>query len=178
MSDASDHAAWERIATLQPRLRAHTQIVRHHYRGQPWYVLHNRVSTQYYRFSTGAHEFIRLLDGRRTLQQCWDEICSRREKPALTRDDIVNLMAQLHAADVLHADLATNVNELYERRRQQQRRKWQSRLLRPLAQRFRLFDPDRFLSRALPLVRPVFGRLGFLVWLLLVAAAVLLGVSH
>ena len=29
MNDRSDHTAWERIAALQPRLRAHTQIVRH-----------------------------------------------------------------------------------------------------------------------------------------------------
>jgi putative peptide zinc metalloprotease protein len=178
MTDTTDHAAWDRIAPLRPRLRAHTQIIRHHYRGQPWYVLQNRVSTQFYRFSTEAHRFIRLMDGKRTIQAIWDEIGAEQEDPSLTREGIVHMMAQLHAADMLQTNLPADVNELYERRKRQRRRKWQSRLMRPLAQRFRLLDPERFRTAALPLVRPAFGRLGLFIWLLVVAAGLLLGITH
>ena len=178
MNDQTDHAAWNRIAPLRPRLRAHTQIICHHYRGKPWYVLQNRISVQFYRFSSGAYGFIRLMDGVRRIQEIWDEIRAVGETPSITREEIVHLMAQLHAADMLHTDLPANVNELFERRRQQRRRKWQSRLMRPLAQRFPLLDPERFLSRALPLVRPLFGRTGFLIWLLVATAGLVLGITH
>ncbi|HSC00733.1 MAG TPA: hypothetical protein VLE45_12520, partial [Burkholderiaceae bacterium] len=44
--------------------------------------------------------------------------------------------------------------------------------------RFPLLDPDRFLERTMPAVRPLFGWLGFLAWLAVVGTGAVLAVSH
>ena len=48
----------------------------------------------------------------------------------------------------------------------------------PLAMRFKLFDPEKFLVRFEPFVRPVFNWVGALVWLALVGYAVFLVGVH
>jgi putative peptide zinc metalloprotease protein len=47
-------ASWYRVAGLVPRLRTHAQIHRHEYRGQLWYVLQDRSSDRFHRFSPPA----------------------------------------------------------------------------------------------------------------------------
>ena len=51
---------------------------------------------------------------------------------------------------------------------------WRQRFWTPLAIRIPLFDPDRFLERTAFLVRPLFGRLGALIWLSVVSAGLVL----
>ena len=58
------------------------------------------------------------------------------------------------------------------------RRKLIQRLRSPLALRVPLFDPDRLLDLTLPLVRPLFTAFGFLAWLGLVMAGVILAILH
>ena len=51
-------------------------------------------------------------------------------------------------------------------------------MLNPLAFRIRLWDPDRFLERTLRSVRWLFGRLGAVLWLLVVLPAIVLAAQH
>ena len=48
----------------------------------------------------------------------------------------------------------------------------------PLALRFPLLDPDRFLQRTLRWVQPLFGWFGIVMWLLVVGTGVVLAASH
>jgi len=174
MTDTLHHPMWYRVAGLRPRLRAHARAYRHHYRGRPWYVLQDRTSTRHYRLSAGAHEFIGLLDGKRTVQEIWDALSTRLGDEAPTQHDVIRLLSRLHAADVMQSDVSPDAGEIVARSQQERRRKWQQRLMRPLALRFPLLDPERLLSRALPIVRPVLGPVGLLVWLVVVGAALVL----
>ena len=67
MSDAT--TTFDRIAELEAKLRDHVSVHRHRYRGNWWYVLHDRVSIQYYRFDAAAYRVIRLMDGERTVRE-------------------------------------------------------------------------------------------------------------
>jgi putative peptide zinc metalloprotease protein len=166
------------VATLKPRLRGHTQIHRHHYRGQRWYVLQDHATQRYHRFSPAAYRILGLMDGRHTVQEIWERACTQLGDDAPTQDEVIRLLTQLHTADVLQCNVPPDTTELLLRYDRQRRRTWQSQLLSPLFWRFPLFDPERFLQRYLPLVRPMFGWVGVALWLTVVGSAVVLGAVY
>jgi putative peptide zinc metalloprotease protein len=178
MSDSLFSPHWYRVAELTPRIRSHAQFRRHHYRGQLWYVLDDRAAGRHHRFTPAAYHFIARFDGTQSVQDAWDATTSRLGDDAPTQDESIQLMGQLHAADVLQCDVPPDTEELFNRYQREQRQKWKKRLMNPLAVRIPLVDPDRFLETWLPFVRPFFGWFGFLVWVAIVAAGVVLAVSH
>lgn len=178
MSETLFSASWYRVAALKPRLRSHAQIHRHHYREQRWYVLQDHASQRYHRFSPAAYFLIGLMDGRRTVQEIWEIASARLGDDATTQDEVIQLLTQLHGADVLQCDVPPDTAELLLRYDRQRRHKWQSQLLSPLFWRFPLFDPERLLQRLLPLVRPFFGKAGALLWLVMVGTAIMLAAMH
>ena len=178
MSDSLFSPHWYRVAELTPRIRSHAKFRRHHYRGQLWYVLDDRASGRHHRFTPAAYHFIARFDGKHTVQEAWDATTSRLGDDAPTQDEAIQLMGQLHAADVLQCDVPPDTEELFNRHQREQRQKWKKRLMNPLAVRFPLVDPDRFLETWLPFVRPFFGWIGFLFWVGIVTAGVVLAVTH
>jgi putative peptide zinc metalloprotease protein len=164
--------AWYRVAGLRPRLRAHARLHRQHFRGGLWFVLHDPVNNRFYRFTPAAHVLIGLMDGRRTMERIWTLAGERLGDELPTQDDVIQLLAQLHHADMLQGDSLPDVAELTERARTQKRRRMMMAVRNPLAVRLPLLDPDRFLDRTFWLVRPLFGPVGLLLWLSVVVAGV------
>lgn len=178
MSEALFSPAWYRVAMLAPRLRSHAQLHRHQYRGQIWYVLQDRSNERFHRFSPAAYAFIGFMDGRRTVQDIWEVACTKLGDEAPTQPEVVQLLSQLHAADVLQCDIAPDIVELLHRHERTQQKKWQRRLMSIFSWQFPLFDPERLLETFAPLVRPFFGWGGVVAWLLIVVPAVLIGAAH
>ena len=116
-------SSWYRVAELQPRLRSHAHIHRHRYRGQTWYVLEDRASQRHHRFTPQAHLLIGLMDGQRTVQELWDIACDRLGDDSPTQEEVIQLLSQLHASDVLQCDVPPNAAELLERYERQRRRR-------------------------------------------------------
>src|SRR5919197_1313688 len=116
---------WYRVAELQPRLRSHARILRHQYRGETWYVLEDRANQRFHRFTPQAYLVIGLMDGRRTVQELWETACERLGDDAPTQDDVIQLLAQLHAADVLQSEVTPDAVETFERHERQERAQWQ-----------------------------------------------------
>jgi putative peptide zinc metalloprotease protein len=170
--------SWYRVASLKPRIRAHAQIVRHAYRGEIWFVLQDHAAERSHRFSPAAYYFIGQMDGERTVQQIWDAVCTQLGDRAPTQEEVIRLLGQLHAADVLLCDVPPDSMEVFRRHQRHERMLWRRRLWTPLALRFPLFDPDRFLERTLPLVQPLFGWFGVLLWLAVVGTGTVLAASH
>jgi len=178
MSDSLFSPHWYRVAELTPRIRSHAKFRRHHYRGQLWYVLDDRASGRNHRFTPAAYHFIARFDGSHTVHEAWDATTSRLGDDAPTQDEAIQLMGQLHASDVLQCDVPPDTEELFNRYQREQRQKWKKRLMNPLAVRFPLVDPDRFLETWIPIVRPFFGWFGLLLWVGVVTAGVVLAVTH
>ncbi len=178
MSDSLFSPHWYRVAELTPRIRSHAQFRRHHYRGQLWYVLDDKASGRHHRFTPAAYHFIARFDGTQKVQDAWDATTSRLGDDAPTQDEAIQLMGQLHAADVLQCDVPPDTEELFTRYQREQRQKWKKRLMNPLAVRIPLLDPDRFLENWLPFVRPFFGWFGFLIWAAIVVTGVVLATTH
>lgn len=169
---------WYRLRGLRPRLRAHLQIHRHEYRGTVWYVIEDRVGGKHQRFNLASYRVLNLMDGRRTMDELWQLLSAELDDDTPTQDDIIRLLGQLHAADLVQMDVTPDVAELFERRAKQQRRKWIGRFANPVALRFPLFDPDPALTWLLRAARPLFGWSGVVLWLLLVVPALVIVPAH
>lgn len=178
MSDALFSPSWYRVAALKPRIRAHVQIHRHAFRGEVWFVLQDHAEERSHRFSPAAHHFIGLMDGERTVQELWEATSAYLGDEAPTQEETIRLLGQLHATDALLCDVPPDSMEVFRRFKRQERQAWKRRLWTPLALRFPLLDPDRFLVRTLPGVEPLFGWFGALLWLVVVVTGAVLAASH
>ena len=74
-----------------------------------------------HRFTPAARYFIAAMDGERTVQQLWELANRQLGEDAPTQDEVIRLLGQLHAADLLQSDVTPDVAELFERGRQQER---------------------------------------------------------
>lgn len=170
--------AWYRVADLQPRLRSHVRIRRHEYRGERWYVLEDRISRRTHRFNPAAWFIIGLMDGRRSLQRIWDAAVERLGDEAPKQEEVMQLLGQLHMADVLQVEVTPDVDELLRRSHRVAGRGRLAKWMSPLAIKFPLFDPDRLLERWLPWFRPLFGPAGAVLWLAVAGWAAFTMVQH
>lgn len=170
--------SWYRVAGLKPRLRSHVDIHRHHYRGELWYILQDHSSGKYYRFTPAAYLLIGLMDGQRTVDDIWETGRARLGEDAPTQEEMIQLLSQLHAVDAIQSDVPPDTVELLKRSEKQRHTTLKQNLRSPLFMRFPLLDPERFLVRFLPLVRPFFSWFGALLWLGVVGTAVFLAGVH
>ncbi|HEX5233353.1 MAG TPA: peptidase M50, partial [Bradyrhizobium sp.] len=170
-------ASWHRIAGLKPRLRSHLRVHRHRYRDASWYVVEDNASGRTHRFTPAVYLFVGLMDGRRTVDDLWNQTVQQLGDDAPTQGETITLLAQLNAADLLQTDVAPNAVEMIERFTKYSKAKRRGNFGNPLAIRLPLWDPDRFLEKTLPVVRYAFTRIGAAIWLLTVlSAAVLVGI--
>ncbi len=174
MTESLFSGAWYRVADLKPRIRSHAKIHRHQYRGETWYVLQDLASGRVHRFSPASYLVLGLMDGCRTIQQIWDTALAGLGDDAPTQDEMIQLLGQLHSADILQCDVAPDIAELFQRHERQQRSKLIGQLLSPLWWRFPLLDPERLLGRLLPWARPFFGIGGAFLWASVVGVALVL----
>ena len=171
-------ASWYRVRHLRLRLRGDALVRLHRYRGAPWYVITDPLSGKVHRLAPPAWALVAALDGRRSVDAVWTEISAAQGEAALGQDQVITLLGQLHTADLLQGDAAPDTHELFERHVKQGRQKLKQNLLNPMAIRFRLWNPDRFLTRLLPWVGPLFGRWGLVLWLALMVPALVLVAQH
>src|SRR4051812_6168836 len=166
--------SWYRVVGLRARLRPSTQISRQYYRDERWYVVRDPAGNQYHRLSDAAYRFVGLLDGSRTVGEAWELVGGQLDDEAPTQPEVIQILSQLHAANLLESDLTADSNVLLRRHKMQMKRKLQGRLMNVLFPRIPLWDPDRLLKRWLPVVRPIMGSIGAIFWLLVVGAAILM----
>jgi putative peptide zinc metalloprotease protein len=169
---------WYRIADLRPKLRRDADLHIHRYRGRAWYVLEDRASGRSHRLTEAACHLLGLMDGRRSVDEIWQSTEDKFGDAAPTQQETIELLSQLHAADLLHSNVSPAIEELLRRFRSGKTRKWKQRLMNPLAVRMPLFDPNDFLDRTIRYARPFLTRGGFAVWLTVVASAGVLAASH
>ncbi len=178
MVDSLFSESWYRVADLRPRLRSHAQIHRHAYRGRDWYVLQDHSTGRFHRFSPEAYHIIGLMDGRHTLDQIWEAACAALGDDMPTQEEVIQLLSQLHQADVLQTDMPPDIADLLKRHVREKRYRLFGQLTSPFAVRIPLFDPERFLSATHVWVRHLYGWMGIVVWLSVVMSAIVLAGIH
>lgn len=170
--------SWYLVAGLRPSLREHARVARQRFRGKSWYVVYDPLTNRSHRFSPSAWWLAAQLNGARSVDQAWQDAMTELGDAAPSQDEVIHLLSQLHAADLLVSEASPESDELLDRRRRMMRPKWVAGLLNPTSVRMPVVDPDRFLERTMPWVRPLLGRAGLVLWLSMVLPAVFLAAEH
>lgn len=173
MSDSLFSPHWYRVAKLKPRLHSHIEIHRHEYRGLIWYILEDTNTGRHQRFNSLAYQFIGLLDGNLSVEEIAEIMNRQLGDYAPSQQDIVQLLGQLHQADLIQTEALVNTEELFERQARLNQNKFNQRLLNPLSLKLPLWDPEEFLDRHASKVAGLFTAKFGLVWLLVVGGALL-----
>jgi putative peptide zinc metalloprotease protein len=142
------------------------------------YVLQDHVTGQFHRFSPETYQIIGLMDGDRSLEQIWGLACEKLGDDMPTQTDMINLLSRLYRANAIVTDRIPDIEELDVRRREFGRRKVLQQLKSPLSIKIPLIDPDNFLTRTMPVVRPCFSTGGFVVWITTVLTGLVLAAVH
>jgi putative peptide zinc metalloprotease protein len=164
-------SSWYRVAARKPKLRSHVRLRRHRYRGEVWYLLQDTASFRVHRFTPASRLIIGLMDGSRSVAQLWEIANRRLGEHAPTQDEMIQLMGQLHAADMLQTDVTPDLAELISRGEREDKAKYRQSFANPMAIRIPLWDPDAFLNRYQKLFQPIWSRWGAFVWLAVVLFA-------
>ncbi|WP_300666912.1 HlyD family efflux transporter periplasmic adaptor subunit [Desulfoluna sp.] len=178
METAFFSQSWYRVAAMRPQLRSHVRIHRHYYRGQEWYVMQDDSTGKFHRFSSEAYYLIGLMDGRHSLESLWENACEALGDEMPTQDEVLSLLSQLYRADALQSDLATDVGDLFKRFADEKKQRRLNILRSPTSIKIPVFDPDKLLNALSPVVLPLLGRWGAVLWLGVVLPALCLVFVH
>ncbi len=170
--------SWYRVAGLKVRLHPTVAVRRQLFRGETWYVLRDPFNNQYFRLRPEAHDLVSRLRPDRTVEQVWQECLERNPDHAPGQEDVIQLLTQLHFANLLHFETPADSAKLFERYKKRRQREVKSRLLGIMFMRIPLFDPENLLRRMLPFLKGLISPVGALLWLGVVGWAVKLAVDR
>lgn len=169
-----ESSLWYRVADLRPRLVARARLHRHIYRGRVWYLLQDPASGRVHRFTPAARLVLAAMDGQRSVRELWAIATDKLGDDAPTQDELIQLLGQLHGADLLATDVPPDALELFDRGQREAAAKRRRSWVNPMAIRIPLWDPGRFLDRHVAACRALWSRGAGLLWLAVVLPALVL----
>jgi putative peptide zinc metalloprotease protein len=173
LSEQTFSNAWYRVADLRCALRASVSARRQTFGKEVWMVLKEDINSEWFRVSPEAYQFLATLSLERTVSEAWHLTLERDHDFTLSQEEVVQLLGQLHLANMLTYDQFSNADSFFERFRTKDKRQKLALLAGFLSIKLPLFDPNRALNASLPLIRVMFGPLGLgLYGLLILAGAV------
>ena len=171
-------SSWHSVAELRPRLLPTARVQRQVFRAQVWYVVQDHSGGRYHRMTAGAYHLLSMMDGSKTVQEIWAAANLDSHGDACTQGEVVELLVQLHAADLLTVDLDPDSAALFARFKEKRWTTIKQYLLNPMSIKFPLVDPEPFIRWAMPAFGWLFSPLGAVLWMLLVLPAAVLAGLH
>ncbi|MFO1096584.1 MAG: hypothetical protein U0992_25240 [Planctomycetaceae bacterium] len=126
------------------------------YRGVAWHVVKDPCAMQYYRLQPEQFTTLQLLDGRRSLEDLRDALQREHATVHVGLQDVQQLINDLHEKRLVVSErLGQGFSLIQQRRSQFWKQVWQT-VRNPLYLKLPGWDPDRTLTRMLPLARVLF----------------------
>jgi putative peptide zinc metalloprotease protein len=169
---------WYRVAQQVVTLRPRVEVRRQVFRGERWHVLHDPFNNQFFRLRPEAYAFVARLRPGRTVEEVWRECLEADPESAPGQEDVVQLLAQLYHANLLHYRMAADSEKFFERYRKRRQRERMFTWWNLMFARFPLFDPDALLERAQPWLRWLLRPWAAVAWVLVAGAALATIAAH
>jgi len=160
--------SWYRVAGLKAALNPSIEVYKQQFRGERWYLLRDPLNNEFYRITPAAYQFVGRLKGDKTVEQVWQLCLQLFPDEAPGQEEVIQLLAQLHRANLFISSVPPDSSRLFERYRKARAKKFRGQLLNFLFIHIPLFDPDRLLTRLNPMGRLLFSPVGALLWLAVV----------
>lgn len=177
----SEH--WHSVRSMRPRLRDGVQALHRRLRGRQWVLLLDPVTQRFHRLTPAVWRVLKLLDGRRSLDDVWMLACAHPEvryegSAAITQHELVQLLASLHANDLLQTQVSPDAGEVAERYEKQVKQRIKQSWLNPLSIRLPILHPDAWFERHAALARAIVSWPVLALWLVLVLPSAQLAWQH
>ena len=118
-----------------------------------------------------AYRVVRLFDGQLSLAQVWQRLTRDLSDDTPTQDEILQLVGQLNAQDLLVVDASPDAAEMLARHDKQRKQKWRQNIGNPLSIKMPLWDPDVFLRWLQRITSLIPGSALWALWLATVGTA-------
>ena len=83
------------------KLRADLTFTLQHANGEDYYTINDSLYSRYYRVGQTEYTFLRLLDGRSTVQECYSKLSTALPFHQLSQDDIISLCQWAFGSELL-----------------------------------------------------------------------------
>lgn len=169
---------WHQTGPQRVALRQDVGAHKQRYQGELWYLLRDPLRNRYIRLRPEAYRFLMLLDGRRTVQDVWQQLWEKAPLDAPSQEEVIQMIARLNQQGLLVTEQNRAAGQVFEQGEETRGRELRGRLLNFLFLRIPLWDPDRTLQALLPLARVLFTRWMAVAWLALVGTGIFVALSH
>ncbi len=167
----------DRLRGVVVQLRGELDISRHVFRDGPAYVVRDPVTFATHRFDPPDYIILCTLRKDWTLGQTFDRLVSQGDMTRDEEEDFYAFVLDLHQRSLLTLPV-NNADALYRRFEKRRRAEHLSRILGIFFLRVPLVNPDRFLSRTLPLFAWLFSAPALIGWFVLTFAALGIAVAR
>ncbi len=168
MAGATFSDSWHRIAAARVGLLPSVQVRKQRYRNQDWFVLQDTFTQKFFRVTPTAWDFLARLAPGRTVDEAWRDYVRDHAETAPGQDEVVQLLSQLNASNLLYFRHQPDSGGLFQRAETRRKRELQGKLMAFLYVRFPLLNPDAWLNRIQPLINFLLHPLMALLWLVVV----------
>jgi putative peptide zinc metalloprotease protein len=114
------------------------------------------------------------MNGKRTMDELWDVAVEQLGDETPSQEEVIGLLSQLHSGDLLNCEVSPDSAELFERFQKQDRTRRRANIKNPFSIRIPLWDPDKFLNRTMPEIKPYVRIAGTLLYLTVIIYALML----
>ena len=163
MSESIFSDQWYKLSSLHPSLRPTVSVERQWVRGELWYLLTASAGSSTYRLNRTAYSFIGRCNGKRTVQELWDELLAESPEATLTQHEAIEMLITVQGRGFVEFERTADAKQLIDsidaERSQENRVR-----LNPLAFRVKLGNPQGWLSRLEWLAPVIFGWVGLIVF--------------
>jgi putative peptide zinc metalloprotease protein len=168
----------ERRKQVRLRRRSDLNIVPQRYEGRTYYVVKDPVNLRYYRFKEQEHFLLTLMDGTKTLDDAQKSFESRFRPERLKLEDLEQFGQQLLTMGLVQNESPQAGKLLYEHRKKRVRMEWMQTLTNILYIKIPIFDPEKVLTKMLPVLWWIFTRTFLFASVAFLAAAGFLVLTH
>ncbi|GAA5508903.1 HlyD family efflux transporter periplasmic adaptor subunit [Novipirellula caenicola] len=137
------------------RIRPDVIAVQTLHQNESAYVIKDPISMTYHRLRADEYFVLERLDGRCSLDDLQREYETKFHPQRVSHRQLNQLLFRFHQSGLTVSDAANQAIPLEHRGRQEQRQKWLQQLSSLLFIRFPGVDPEPFLRRTYPWIRPL-----------------------
>ena len=170
--------SWYKVADVRAGILNSVDMQKQYYRGDLWYVLQDSFNNTYFRITPETYSFVARITPNKTVEEVWEECLEANKEKAPSQDDIIGLLSQLHANNLLYFKNPPDNEFVFERHCEKKQKELKSKLFSIIAIKIPLWNPDKWLTGILPLIKTVFSIKGLCIWFIVVLFGVKAGVEN
>ncbi|WP_442506354.1 peptidase M50 [Novipirellula sp. SH528] len=160
------------------RVRADLIAVQTLHKNESAYVVKDPISMKYHRLRADEYFILKRLDGRCSLDDLRRDYEKTYHPQKVSHSELNQLLFRFHQSELTVSDSAYQGDRLAARGKKEQRQKHLQQLSSLLFIRFPGVDPEPFLRRCYPFVRPLLSPISLLIAGLLCVSAAIAFTTH